>query len=382
MQDEYVPIRIAAQFTGLHPNTLRKFADNNKVQSYKSPAGQRMFHKQSLQTFCRSTPTCIQVSKDTKQSFIYVRVSSKKQHDDLLRQLAFLQSRKPEYVYYKINLCKIEIKIKIVILYSNIIITMNIQINDNSKCEVFHVIFQNIRLFSENININFKIDAMSIQTMDSSHVSILELNIPNIWFDSYTINKDMVVGINTVLFLKVLSTREKGQSIQIILPIDETDKINIKFESEKSIFNKDFEVPMVDLDTDILAIPEMEYQAEFSLPSSHFYGLVNQLKLFGDCLDILCSEEKITLCSNSVDSGKMMVNIDIDDLTSFAIDEGETLNMSFSLSHLYNMVQFHKISTNMNIFLKSEFPIKICMKLSSDLDAYISMYLAPKISDE
>jgi proliferating cell nuclear antigen PCNA len=172
--------------------------------------------------------------------------------------------------------------------------------------------FQNIRLFSENININFKIDAMSIQTMDSSHVSILELNIPNIWFDSYTINKDMVVGINTVLFLKVLSTREKGQSIQIILPIDETDKINIKFESEKSIFNKDFEVPMVDLDTDILAIPEMEYQAEFSLPSSHFYGLVNQLKLFGDCLDILCSEEKITLCSNSVDSGKMMVNIDID----------------------------------------------------------------------
>jgi proliferating cell nuclear antigen len=259
---------------------------------------------------------------------------------------------------------------------------MNIQINDNSKCEVFHVIFQNIRLFSENININFKIDAMSIQTMDSSHVSILELNIPNIWFDSYTINKDMVVGINTVLFLKVLSTREKGQSIQIILPIDETDKINIKFESEKSMFNKDFEVPMVDLDTDILAIPEMEYQAEFSLPSSHFYGLVNQLKLFGDCLDILCSEEKITLCSNSVDSGKMMVNIDIDDLTSFAIDEGETLNMSFSLNHLYNMVQFHKISTNMDIFLKSEFPIKICMKLSSDLDAYISMYLAPKISDE
>jgi predicted site-specific integrase-resolvase len=102
MQDEYVPIRIAAQFTGLHPNTLRKFADNNKVQSYKSPAGQRMFHKQSLQTFCRSTPTCIQVSKDTKQSFIYVRVSSKKQHDDLLRQLTFLQSRKPEYAHYKV----------------------------------------------------------------------------------------------------------------------------------------------------------------------------------------------------------------------------------------------------------------------------------------
>lgn len=260
---------------------------------------------------------------------------------------------------------------------------MDIQINDNSKCETFQVLFQNIRLFSENVNINFKSDAMSIQTMDSSHVSILELNIPSQWFQTYTVESDVVIGINTVLFLKVLTTREKGQSVQILLSDSDSDKLNMKFHSENSMFNKDFELPMVDLDMDVLAIPAMEYQAEFSLPSSHFYGLVHQLKMFGDCVDIVCSEEKILLSSNSVDSGKMMVNIDIDDLTAFAIDENETLNMSFSLNHLYNMVQFHKITTSMEIFLKSEFPLKIRMKFSADLvDAYISMYLAPKITDD
>jgi proliferating cell nuclear antigen len=259
---------------------------------------------------------------------------------------------------------------------------MDIQINDNSKCEAFQVIFQNIRLFSENVNAVFSSTGLSIQTMDSSHISILELNIPKMWFHSYEVNADVVVGMNTVLFLKVLTTREKGQSIQIILPENDADKLNIKFHSDNSMFDKDFEVPMVDLDTDTLAIPEMEYQAEFSLPSSHFYGLVNQLKLFGDCVDISCSEEKITLCSNSIDSGKMMVNIAIDDLTAFAIDEGETLNISFSLNHLYNMVQFHKITTNMEIFLKSGFPLKIRMKIANESDAFISMYLAPKISDD
>lgn len=259
---------------------------------------------------------------------------------------------------------------------------MNVQINDNTKCETFQVIFQNIRLFSENVNIMFKTDCMAIQTMDSSHVSILELNIPSRWFDSYNVSTDVVIGMNTILFLKVLTTREKGQSIHIELMSSDSEKLNIQFQSENSMFNKTFELPMVDLDTDIMCIPEMEYQAEFSLPSSHLYGLVNQLKLFGDSMDICCSEEKITLCSNSVDSGKMMVNINIDDMTSFAIDEGQIINMSFSLNHLYNMVQFHKISTNMEIFLKEEFPFKLRMNLAGDSDAYISMFLAPKISDE
>jgi len=256
---------------------------------------------------------------------------------------------------------------------------MNVSIKDNSKCETFQVIFQNIRLFSENINIMFKTDCMAIQTMDSSHISIFELNLPNTWFESYSVDKDTVIGVNSILFLKMLSTREKGQSILIELLSDDTDKINIQFQSDNSMFNKHFELPMVDLDTDILSIPDMEYQAEFSLPSAHLFGLVNQLKLFGDSMDISCSEEKIVLCSNSTESGKMMVNINIDDMVSFAIDEGESLNMSFSLNHLYNMVQFHKISTNTEVFLKDGYPIKLRVLLQ---EAYICMYLAPKIKDD
>ena len=53
---------------------------------------------------------------------------------------------------------------------------MNIVLKDQTKCEIFHVIFQNIKLFTEHVNIFFKTDGIHIQTMDSSHISIFEMN--------------------------------------------------------------------------------------------------------------------------------------------------------------------------------------------------------------
>jgi len=100
MTDEHVSVGTAVQISGMHANTIRKYADNNQIQSYKSPSGQRKIHKQSLQRFCMSSSVRPQIPQVGKQSFIYARVSSKKQHDDLARQIAFLQTRKPLYNDY------------------------------------------------------------------------------------------------------------------------------------------------------------------------------------------------------------------------------------------------------------------------------------------
>ncbi|WP_225880390.1 IS607 family transposase [Anabaenopsis elenkinii] len=68
----------------MHPNTLRKYADNGKIESIKNEAGQRLFH---LESYLRGATTT---------SFVcYCRVSSTKQPDDLGR-LAYMQSLYPD----------------------------------------------------------------------------------------------------------------------------------------------------------------------------------------------------------------------------------------------------------------------------------------------
>jgi len=259
---------------------------------------------------------------------------------------------------------------------------MDIKITNPVKAEVFTSIFQNIRIFTDHISIMCEKTGMYIQTMDTARVSIIELKIPAEWFDTYSHTHDtsIAIGISSSILYKILNTREKSHMINIVFENMLTDVLNLHFTSqEKNNFDKHFEVPLIDLEVDHMEIPHIDYIAEFTVPSGIFSGLINQLKLFGETMDIKCSEENIILFSNSPDSGKMSVEMKIDDLTAFSINEGEELNMSFSLNYLHNICLFNKLSKEMEVKLCNDYPLAIVYHLGDE--ATMKFYLAPKIDD-
>lgn len=90
----------ASRITGLHPHTIRKIADNNQVQCYKTPAGQRKYNRACLEKFCNPVSAVVEIADSPKINYIYSRVSSRKQMDDLARQTQYIQNRRPEYASY------------------------------------------------------------------------------------------------------------------------------------------------------------------------------------------------------------------------------------------------------------------------------------------
>ena len=80
----YVKLREACERTGLHPHTLRKYADNGVIRSIRTPSGQRLF---DIDRFVgKEHPT---------YTIVYARVRSRKQQDDLERQIAYLKAKEP-----------------------------------------------------------------------------------------------------------------------------------------------------------------------------------------------------------------------------------------------------------------------------------------------
>lgn len=80
----FLPLRKAVEQLGLHPNTLRRYADEGKIRVIKNSAGQRLFDVQSYVN--QSVPASV---------VCYCRVSSRKQRDDLDRQIAYVSSLYP-----------------------------------------------------------------------------------------------------------------------------------------------------------------------------------------------------------------------------------------------------------------------------------------------
>jgi proliferating cell nuclear antigen len=260
---------------------------------------------------------------------------------------------------------------------------MEIQINQPTNAEIFSGLFQYIKLFTNDINIHFETERLFIQALDASRVSIFEVYLPKGWFDVYNISDEngAVIGINTNNLYKVLHAREKNQSLTMRMDDSSDDKIMLDMTSDNpTIFDKHFQLPLIDIDTEMMHIPSMEYKADFSLPSNTFATLIDQLKMFGETLRIECSEDKIQLFSESLDSGKMSVDIPIDDLVSFAIEEDEQLDISFALTYLHNICLYSKLAKTVDISMTTDYPIRI-QYLLDDSNAKIVYYLAPKIDD-
>lgn len=267
-----------------------------------------------------------------------------------------------------------------------ITIKMNILIKTPLKAEQFTTIFQHIKLFSQHVNVSFNQEKMYLQAMDGSRVSIFELSIPKSWFDSYEIASDvnLCLGINSTILFRILNTYEAGQIMQIKYDSGNSDTLAIHFTNDdtnvKNVFDKHFELPLMDIENEIMVIPDFESQADILIPSNKFANIINQLKQFGDTMEIECSEEKIMIAASSVESGKMFVEIKFDDLQSYSINEGQELKLSFGLSFLHNICCYSKIAKNIEMKITENYPMKITYELGDG--ATVMYYLAPKINDD
>ena len=54
---------------------------------------------------------------------------------------------------------------------------MNIVINNPQKADSFASLFQHIKLFSEHVNVMFEKERVYLQSMDTSRVSIFEIEL-------------------------------------------------------------------------------------------------------------------------------------------------------------------------------------------------------------
>lgn len=85
-----------ADLLGVHPNTLRSWANSGKIRYERTPSGQRRYDPWSILSEGRDLRSGYDRSR-----ICYCRVSSAKQKDDLLRQISKMHETFPEHEIVK-----------------------------------------------------------------------------------------------------------------------------------------------------------------------------------------------------------------------------------------------------------------------------------------
>ena len=98
MNGYWVSHREARDFYGVSDSTIRRWAKTNKIVFKRTPSNQHTYFipNETSQTDSKT----IEKNSDL-QNYVYCRVSSSKQKDDLNRQIEFLSSKFPDYKIVK-----------------------------------------------------------------------------------------------------------------------------------------------------------------------------------------------------------------------------------------------------------------------------------------
>jgi proliferating cell nuclear antigen len=265
--------------------------------------------------------------------------------------------------------------------------------------EMFVALFQLLKNWGSYLNLHFEKTHLYIQSMDKSHICLSSITISSNWFSSYHIEDTTNISLDSTNFAIMMSYALKHTKMEIKFEDDvEPDKLFINLSSNtesafvepttkskskkiKEVQNKFdhfFELGLIDVEQDTLGIPDVEYDVEFTMKSENFVELIGELMVFGSNLNIICSEEVLEF-NASGDTGKLKVNIPIDDLNEYAIGEGDAIDISYSLNHIGKMCLSNKLGQNVSLSISSEYPMAIKYDLGDD--SSVAFYIAPKISD-
>ncbi|KAL3518107.1 hypothetical protein ACH5RR_020696 [Cinchona calisaya] len=181
------------------------------------------------------------------------------------------------------------------------------------------------------------------------------------------------MGMNLNNMAKMLKCAGNDDIITIKAD-DGSDTVTFMFESPTQDKISNFEMKLMDIDSEHLGIPEAEYHAIVSMPSAEFSRICKDLSSIGDTVVILMTKEGVKFSTRG-DIGSANIPEE-----ATVIEMNEPVSLTFALRYLNSFTKASPLSNTVTISLSSELPVVVESKIAEM--GYIRFYLAPKIEED
>ena len=218
---------------------------------------------------------------------------------------------------------------------------------------------------------------LSFQAMDGSHVALLEFFLAASYFNVFQLNKAKSLGVSLVALAKVFKQIPKESTI---VWTEKKDKVIMLVETSTTQSAK-WELPLMNIDTEQLAIPDTRYPCVLTLPTKRLYHLLNNLSssLGADTVEMFMDETELQLTAENASGMNATLREKVD--VSLSIRCIEPQKCSLALGFLLKFVKASPLTEKVTVSLLEDNPVKVSYVLPEE-KGFMHFFLAPKIDEE
>jgi len=223
---------------------------------------------------------------------------------------------------------------------------------------------------------------VSLQAMDASHVSLVQLLLRADGFEDYRCDRNISLGMNLESLSKVLKCAGNEDTVTIRAE-DDGDSVTFMFEAKNKV--SDFELKLLDIEAETLGIPDTEYQAVVKMPSNEFQRICTNLTTWGDSVMIAAAKEGVKFSvKGDIGSGNIALkpgsSVDDEEGSTTTIDLNTEVTLTFALRKLVAFTKSTPLSPSVTLSLSADVPLVTEYQIGEL--GYIRFYLAPKIEED
>lgn len=240
-----------------------------------------------------------------------------------------------------------------------------------------------LRDLVENANWDLSSEGMSLQAMDTSHVSLVSVLLQAEGFEDYRCDTNCIMGIKLATMIKVMKCCNNDDVLKMEYKDDPGDQVTFTFESQNQDRTSEFNVKLMQIDSEHLALTDEGYDAMITMPSAEFQRICRDLSAFGDAVTIAVVKNSVTFkASGDMGDGTVTLletNSDKEE-ERVQIEMDNPVALTFAFKYLHYFCKGAPLSPVVKLTLKNDSPLVTQYDIA-DI-GNIRYFLAPKVSDE
>merc|ERR1712032_1056092 len=140
-----------------------------------------------------------------------------------------------------------------------------------------------------------------------SHVALVSLMFRESAFSEFKCDRPTSLGMNVDSLAKIFKMCGQNDSLKIRWQND-ADTVNFQCESSEEDRIADFDLKLMQIESEHMEIPEQQYKVIAKLPSAEFQKICRDLKEFGETMQVSASKEGIKFSvQGDVGAGNVML---------------------------------------------------------------------------
>jgi len=209
-----------------------------------------------------------------------------------------------------------------------------------------------------DINIIFTPSYIRVAEIDGSQIALVHLTLQSSAFESYYCEKELVLGINTHNFFKIIKTVSNSDTISLSVDSDNVSVLRVKIENSEKNKLFESEIRLLDVPLFQLQIPDATFPSVIVLPSVDFQKICRDLNSLGSdtTIEIESVDQQLTFIYNG-DFSKQKIILGKSDNTTFDKRSESIVQGRFNLKFLLLFTKATNLCNTVQIYLKNDFPL-------------------------